>query len=226
MQSTVRHSFLILLGLSQIIQSQAYFILDFVWGWHNDTVGQDQEGPSTWTIPEKPELHHTQGGGQKYSCHSQRKILLNYDEECVSYSAELCWFVHMKWTNSYLHDVANYVWIYEPGDKDDLGGGEPVLYQWPKTFDYTFEFFTDPHCLTPMLDFKNESTKFTIDNVREHAKSLQVAQYLQNCKMPITGFWRGSRKQKKEVEHYPHHTIACPNPAHCTGSPDRQPAIF
>ncbi|EPS35917.1 hypothetical protein H072_10606 [Dactylellina haptotyla CBS 200.50] len=217
----MRKIFLCTVTLSQIFGCQAYWILDLVWGWHNQTVGQDKEGRTTWTNPSKAELHHTQGGGQKYACHSQKKIALNYDEFCMGYSAELCWFVHTEWTNSFLHDVANYVWIYEPGDDKNLGLGDPVKLQWPPTFDYTFEFFTDPHCLTPMLDSKKSPIKFTVDTVRDHAKCLKVAEYIQDCRMPITGFFRGSRKAKEEVAHYPHHSMVCTDPAHCTPPPER-----
>ncbi|KAK6523605.1 hypothetical protein TWF281_001587 [Arthrobotrys megalospora] len=208
--------FFICATLSCIPQSHAVIVLHMMWGWHNETKASatevDKNRPD---IPTSAPLELAAGELKGRLCHSSYEKRLNYYEICTPYSAKLC-EGHDAWDNYLLNEVANYVWI-----RDHKLSHEDFNEKWPLNYDYTFEFFSEDHCITPMLDDQGGPVQFTIDTAWQNDENVRkVAAYLQRAKMPVSGYWRGSRKEKGEAKlEFGHHTQTCNDPAHCTPPP-------
>ncbi|KAK6339719.1 hypothetical protein TWF718_009112 [Orbilia javanica] len=181
---------------------------------------------NTVSIPVTAPLNRVSGGESKHACQAECKVMLDYNEVCSSYEAALC-PMHPKWDEVLLHEKPNYIWLrvndYHNGWENTEAGADI----WSSSYDYTFKFFTEHGCHEPMLDNFATPLQFTIDTAWENdVNVLKVVRYLLDAKMPVKGYWRGSRKERVDSVEQGHHIAhpegpraICEDPAHCTPPP-------
>ncbi|KAK6513819.1 hypothetical protein TWF506_008253 [Arthrobotrys conoides] len=218
-------------------------VLHIVWGWHNDSIISATElNTNTVKIPATAPLDRKSGGKMRYTCHSEYKEVLNYAEVCTLYNSSLC-INHPVWDEVLLHEKPNYIWLHPSDEFNGWRSRESGADKWSRNYDYTFKFFIDETCDMPMSDSTGGPIQFTIDTAWKNEKNvLKVVKYLLDARMPVTGWWRGSRKMKSgspevdfghddsgldEVDPVGQGTVdsvgpdpaGCVDPAHCTPPP-------
>ncbi|KAF3201243.1 hypothetical protein TWF192_002965 [Orbilia oligospora] len=211
--------------VSCILQCQGAMILHVVWGWHNDTIISATELDTNIAyIPPTAPLDRKFGGAKEHTCHSELKDDLNYDEVCTPYNAKLC-IGHPVWDEVLLNETPNYIWLHIPEEFNGWHYREAGADKWSAHYDYTYKFFQDEHCETPLFDSDGGPVQFTLDTAWRNQRNItKIAVYLLDAKMPHQGWWRGSRKKKSESIDNGHHEVDfdipdCQDPAHCTPPP-------
>ncbi|KAK6352344.1 hypothetical protein TWF730_009174 [Orbilia blumenaviensis] len=206
--------------------------LHMVWGWHNDSIYSATEFTTTVSIPATAPITLENGGVKNYACHSKYETDLNYDERCMTYIPELC-RAHPVWDEVLLNEHANYIWLKQKTKSKrrmrNADGIETVTSSvWSPDYLYIFEFFKDENCTDPSIDALGGPVKFLMDpGSFSNPNIVRVATYLLDAKLPVMGYWKGSRRHKletpemEEFEHK-HHSgdqPTCEDPAHCTPAP-------
>ncbi|KAF3136094.1 hypothetical protein TWF703_005738 [Orbilia oligospora] len=175
-------------------------------------------------IPPTAPLDRKFGGVKEHTCHSELKDDLNYDEVCTPYNAKLC-VGHPVWDEVLLNETPNYIWLHIPEEFNGWHYREAGADKWSAHYDYTYKFFQDEGCETPLFDSNDGPVQFTLDTAWRNQRNItKIAVYLLDAKMPHQGWWRGSRKKKSESSDNGHHEVdsdipICQDPAHCTPPP-------
>ncbi|KAF3195428.1 hypothetical protein TWF225_003814 [Orbilia oligospora] len=175
-------------------------------------------------IPPTAPLDRKFGGVKEHTCHSELKDDLNYDEVCTPYNAKLC-VGHPVWDEVLLNETPNYIWLHIPEEFNGWHYREAGADKWSAHYDYTYKFFQDEGCETPLFDSDDGPVQFTLDTAWRNQRNItKIAVYLLDAKMPHQGWWRGSRKKKSESSDNGHHEVdsdipICQDPAHCTPPP-------